>query len=105
MVDHETMHGLNLRFLKHDYPTDVLTFPLGESARVLEGEIVVNADYAADEAPGFGWPMQHELLLYVIHGALHLVDYDDKLPAAAAAMRAAERKYLQILGIQVPKDS
>lgn len=103
VVDNATMRQLNLRFLKHDYSTDVLTFPLSDSGKRLEGEIVVSAEYAAQSASDYGWSMDEELLLYVIHGALHLVDYDDKNPAAEQAMRTAERRYLGKLGIQIPK--
>lgn len=100
VVDNATIHELNRRFLQHDFPTDVLTFPLNDAHQDLEGEIVVSAEYAATEAPEYGWSVDEELLLYVIHGALHLVDYDDKTPAAESAMRAAERRYLAKLGIQ-----
>ena len=42
VVDDPTIHELNRRFLAHDYPTDVLSFVLEESAEALEGEIIVS---------------------------------------------------------------
>ena len=90
-VDDRTIHQLNRRYLDHDYPTDVLSFVLEEGPGTVEGEIIVSGDTAAASAPGYGWPAQDELLLYVIHGMLHLVGYDDKSPADAARMRQAER--------------
>ncbi|MFN7318494.1 MAG: rRNA maturation RNAse YbeY, partial [bacterium] len=41
-----------------------------------------------------GWPAQDELLLYVIHGMLHLVGMDDVEPHLRREMRMAEAKYL-----------
>jgi probable rRNA maturation factor len=101
IVDDRRMHELNRQYLEHDYPTDVLSFVLerDESAGSLDGEIIVSADYAAREATRFGWSADDELLLYVIHGCLHLLGHDDQTPEGAAAMRAAETKHLAAFGL------
>jgi len=98
VVDDKTMHGLNRRFLDHDFPTDVITFPLEEQDGYLEGEIVASLDTARREAGRFGWSAGDELLLYVIHGALHLVGYDDTTADAARQMREQERAMLAHFG-------
>jgi probable rRNA maturation factor len=95
IVDDATMHELNRRYLKHDYPTDVLSFVLENDEKHLEGEIIASIDTAAEVAGDLGLPPDNELLLYVIHGALHLVGYRDKSPDDIAAMRAAELRYLR----------
>jgi probable rRNA maturation factor len=105
VVDDPTIHELNRRFLAHDYPTDVLSFVLEESDDGLEGEIIVSADTATACAPRYGWSADNELLLYVIHGTLHLVGYDDHEPADIALMRAAEIRYLAQLGLRAGDDS
>jgi len=102
VVDDATIHELNRRFLAHDYPTDVLSFLLEEGGNLIEGEIIVSADTAATAAAKFGWSAENELLLYVIHGALHLVGYDDQSPADAALMRAQEARHLARFGLQLP---
>src|SRR5947209_17588936 len=91
------MHRLNRQYLQHDYPTDVLSFVLDQDARAksLDGQIIVSSDYAAREAPRYGWTVDDELLLYVIHGTLHLVGHDDTTTEAKAAMRQAEARYLR----------
>jgi len=99
-VDNSTIGQLNERYLQHDGPTDVLTFPLSESnARCLAGEIVVGAEVAQAQANSRGHPVEAELALYVIHGLLHLCGYDDQAAADAAAMRRRERHYLRELGL------
>lgn len=102
IVGDERMHELNRQYLAHDYPTDVLSFVFdrNETAGHLEGEIIASADYAAREAARYGWTTDDELLLYVIHGCLHLVGHDDQTPEGAAAMRAAETKHLAAIGLQ-----
>jgi probable rRNA maturation factor len=99
-VDNQTIHTLNKRYLDHDEPTDVLSFPLSEpGAARLSGELVVGAEVAAEQAAQRGHDVQAELALYVIHGLLHLCGHDDHDPADAAAMRERERHYLKLLGL------
>jgi probable rRNA maturation factor len=99
-VDNPTIHRLNQRYLRHDEPTDVLSFPLSDpSAAKLSGELVIGAEVAQAQAAERGHDVQAELALYVIHGLLHLCGYDDHNPADAAAMRDRERHYLRELGL------
>ena len=99
-VDDATIAGLNKRFLDHDGPTDVLTFPLSRpGAKKLEGEVVIGAEVAVREAAERGHDPNTELCLYVIHGVLHLCGHDDRTPKAAAAMRRKEREYLRQLNL------
>ena len=102
VVDDPTIHDLNRRFLDHDYPTDVLSFQLAPGPRNLEGEVIVSADTARSSAQRFGWSAWGELLLYVVHGTLHLVGYDDDTSKHQAAMRAQEQAHLAKVGLKVP---
>lgn len=102
VVDDSEIHQLNQQYLEHDYPTDVLSFLLSEEEELLEGEIILSADTAAREAAEYGWPTSHEMCLYVIHGVLHLVGYDDGTRAERDAMQAREDRYLSELGMTRP---
>jgi probable rRNA maturation factor len=99
IVDDETIHQLNRQFLAHDYPTDVLSFLLERAEDRLEGEVVASAETAHREAEQFGWSAADELLLYVVHGVLHLVGHDDTDALARSAMRDQERRYLSEFGL------
>jgi probable rRNA maturation factor len=99
IVDDPTIHRLNRDYLRHDCPTDVLSFVLQRADNALDGEVIVSADTAAAAAKRFGWTMADELLLYVIHGMLHLVGYDDQHPQALAEMRVKERQFLANYGL------
>jgi probable rRNA maturation factor len=104
-VDNATIHQLNKRYLNHDEPTDVLSFPLSEGKK-LHGELVIGAEVAKTQAGARGHDVAAELALYVIHGLLHLCGYDDKDEDAAAEMRKRERRYLRELGLPdiAPRD-
>jgi probable rRNA maturation factor len=97
-VDNPTIHRLNKRYLDHDEPTDVLTFPLSEGKK-LQGELVIGAEVAAEQAAARNHAVGAELALYVIHGLLHLCGQDDHTPEQAAAMRVRERLYLGKLAL------
>lgn len=99
------IHELNQRFLAHDEATDVLSFPLNQGDDWLEGEIVVSADTALDRAPEFHWSATEELILYVIHGTLHLVGYRDKTAEDCARMRQQEKYYLSRLDVRPTDDT
>jgi probable rRNA maturation factor len=78
----------------------VLTFPASPpGARKLEGDIAIGMEIAREYAADRGHEVQLELLLYVIHGCLHLCGHTDTNANSAAAMREKEREYLAKLGL------
>ena len=97
-VDDATIAGLNKRFLDHEGPTDVITFPYSRGKK-LEGEVVIGVEVAQREAAERGHDVNTELCLYVIHGTLHLCGYDDRDRKGAAQMRTKERAYLKQLNL------
>src|SRR6185369_7384171 len=99
-VDSVTIHRLNKRYLDHDEPTDVLSFPLSEpNSKKLTGELVIGVEVALEQAKERGHEVDAELALYVVHGLLHLCGYDDKSTASEKEMRARERHYLHELSL------
>ncbi|TWU01952.1 rRNA maturation RNase YbeY [Neorhodopirellula pilleata] len=98
------IHQINRQFLQHDYPTDVISFPYDLVPPRVEGELVVSLETAIAQATVAGWSIREELLLYVVHGTLHLVGYDDTTEPLRSEMRLAERTGLASLGIVPPMD-
>lgn len=96
LVDDAEIHRVNRDFLGHDYPTDVVSFVLNEDADggCLEGELVVSTETAKREARSHGWLPEDEVVLYVVHGLLHLCGYDDLTDDARPIMRQRERQVL-----------
>jgi probable rRNA maturation factor len=103
VVDAEQMRRLNLQYLQHDEPTDALSFATSRDPRRghLEGELIVCADVAAEAAAGQAWTWGAELVLYVVHAALHLDGYNDRTAGQRRRMQAAERRVLAALGLNV----
>lgn len=96
LISDVEIHSINSQHLQHDYPTDVISFDLTESDTVLEGEIIASVETADREAPQHGWLGDDELLLYVVHGMLHVVGLLDKTEPDILEMRAAEKHYLSM---------
>lgn len=91
------VHG---QFMDDPTVTDVITFPGDAPAggAPFAGEIVINVAQARREGPAHGQSARAELLLYLVHGWLHLAGHRDKSPAQAKAMRQAEARALASLG-------
>lgn len=100
---------LHAAFLADPSITDVITFE-GDPAHGVAGEICISADAALRHvsprrAPALSTPLSafrtaafsRELTLYLIHGWLHLVGYDDLQPAKKRVMRRAEARAMNIL--------
>lgn len=106
IVTDDTIQKMNKRFLDHDYATDVLSFPLSDSQHetdVLEGEIAISYDTAQRRAGEYGWGTENELLLYAVHGTLHLIGLSDQTVQERTLMRRAERNILARMNISIPE--
>ena len=103
VVDDSTIHAVNRDHLDHDWPTDVISFVLseGDDDR-LAGELIVSFETAARMAARDGVDAWTELVLYVIHGLLHLCGHDDLTEEGAAAMRVREGELLAGEGLSHP---
>jgi probable rRNA maturation factor len=100
VVTDAEIHLLNRSYLKHDYPTDVISFPLreGSDPDPLLGEVIVSADRARHEARQRGLAFEDELARYVVHGTLHLLGYDDREAEKRERMHARQEEILRKLG-------
>jgi probable rRNA maturation factor len=102
LVNDATMSDLHQRFMNIPGPTDVLTFELDHDDRtgkVTAGEIVICVPEAKRRCRENGQPIQNELLLYALHGMLHLSGYDDKTTAQYRRMHQAEDRILSRVGV------
>jgi probable rRNA maturation factor len=87
LVDRAVMARVHGNFLGDATETDVITFPYGE--------ILVCPAVARDQSPGHGLDVEQEVLLYALHGLLHLVGYDDTTPALVRRMARAQSRLLK----------
>ncbi|MFO0972295.1 MAG: rRNA maturation RNase YbeY [Phycisphaerae bacterium] len=100
VVRDAAMARLHRRWKDRAGPTDTLSFDLRDAPtdpRVC-GVVVVCADVARRVARRRGTPLAAELALYVVHGCLHLLGYDDARPADFRRMHRREDALLSELG-------
>ncbi|MFA6282010.1 MAG: rRNA maturation RNase YbeY [Candidatus Omnitrophota bacterium] len=93
--DNKFISKLNRKFFKKSQSTDVISFPLAdESCHGYLGEIVISVEEAKKVCDFYEKKWQEELTLYLIHGILHLVGYDDIKKKDRMAMEQKQEKIL-----------
>ena len=101
VVDDSRMAQLNGQYKQRSETTDVLAFDLRNSpADPIEADLVICRDEAARQASARGHDIRLELLLYAVHGLLHVLGYDDSKSDAAAIMHEREDQLLTSVGLE-----
>jgi len=100
IVDDTQIRKVNKQFLNQDLPTDCLSFNLSDNgtSSVKSFELIVNAEMAVKEANLRGHSSEAELALYITHGLLHNLGFDDSTQGQARKIHDAEDEILQQLG-------
>jgi len=104
VVGHDRITELKERYFGRKISTDVISFDLQEAVGDLEKkvrkdcEIVVNGQQAAEWAEAHGTEAEAELHLYIVHGLLHQLGYDDQTAEEAGEMHKKESQLLEELG-------
>ena len=101
LVNDKRMSELHEQFMNIAGPTDVLTFPLELDARgrAVTGDVAVCVPEARRRARENGNEVRNELLLYALHGMLHLCGFDDRTARGYERMHRTEDQILSRLGI------
>lgn len=102
-VDNNEIKKLNKRYFDSDEVTDVISFPLSNNKNFLCGEIIVSVETAVDTAGERSISIEGEIILYIVHGILHLLGYDDDNERDAGIMHKEESKILKVLGYDTPR--
>ena len=84
---------VNMKYLQHDYFTDIITFDYCEKNR-LNGDLFISVDSVRENSLFYGTEFSDELNRVIVHGILHLVGYDDHSEEDIAVMRSKEDYYL-----------
>jgi probable rRNA maturation factor len=89
-ITEDEMCRLHEEYLNDPKLTDVITFD-GDPTLDFAGEVLLSPDQARIQAPLFNTSFSAELLLYVVHGWLHLAGHDDTTEDALPKMKNAEQ--------------
>ena len=95
----EDLKGLNIRFLKHDYYTDVISFD--ETAdQVVSGNIAISVDRVKENATQIGVDFEEEMHRVMIHGVLHFIGFNDKTSSEKKEIREQEALALSMFHVK-----
>jgi probable rRNA maturation factor len=104
VVDSSLSSQVNRDYLRHAGATDVISFDLSDAGSTgISAQLVICGDVAAAEARSRGIAPQRELMLYVVHGLLHLMGYEDTTIRGAARMRARQEELLDAFMASRPR--
>ena len=93
----KTLNEINRHYLHHNTLTDIITFDLSETKKIITGEIYISIDRVQENADIYKVPLNKEIHRVMIHGVLHLCGYKDKNELQKKKMRKLEDYYLNRL--------
>ncbi len=95
-VDDKQIIELNQKYLNHNWITDVISFNLSEGENNF-GEIYICITQALRQAKEYGVSLTNEILRLAIHGAFHIIGFDDQTYSQQKEMRKLEDYYLGLI--------
>jgi probable rRNA maturation factor len=93
-INAEEIKEINTDYLNHKYSTDIITFNYSGSNSLLDGELYISVDDAKYFAGKYKVSLKEEIVRLVIHGILHLLNYDDHTKNDKFVMKQMENKLL-----------
>ncbi len=98
IVDNKEIKELNKVYRNIDEPTDVLSFSFKEALpkAFLLGEIILSQEMVIENAQKYGLSVGEETLKLIIHGLLHLIDYDHETIEEEKEMKYHENRLMEL---------
>ena len=93
-VDKNELRKINRKFLKHNYYTDIITFPYNSNKKSIEGELFISPETVKENGEIYCTGFKRELERVIIHGCLHLSGYKDVTKREKELIRRKENFYL-----------
>jgi rRNA maturation RNase YbeY len=94
-IHSDQITGINRDYLKHYSSTDIITFNYSGDHNLLDGELYISFEDADYNAKKFGVSKKNEYFRLVIHGILHMLDYDDLKKSDKLVMKKIENNLLK----------
>ncbi len=99
-LDDKSIKDYNKKYKSENRATDVLSFGIdrvGSGRKMPMGEIIISLDTAFKNSGIYATPFADEVVLYIIHGILHLFGYDDQCKRDSCAMAIKQKQILDRL--------
>jgi rRNA maturation RNase YbeY len=97
ILSDEELREINVKHLKSDYYTDIITFDYAEMPEEIEGELCISIDRVSENAEKFRVTKKEELYRVIIHGILHLAGENDHHKDEKERMQEKENQYLKLV--------
>jgi rRNA maturation RNase YbeY len=94
-ISAELITKINEEYLDHHYSTDIITFNYTMNHILLDGELYISVENADNNARRYGISAKYEYFRLVIHGILHLLNYNDLIKEDKMKMKRIENKLLK----------
>lgn len=96
LSDDSKLNELKKKYFSENVFTDVIAFNYNESNESLEGDIFISLDRVKENSLKYSDSLESELMRVLIHGALHLVGYEDNEEEKKKIMTNRENYYLKL---------
>jgi len=93
-INSKELRDINKEYLNHDYETDIITFNYSKKLQDIDGEILISFEEAMRNARKYKVTYGKELCRLVIHGILHLLNFDDNNKKNKKIMKRMENKLI-----------
>ena len=94
--DDEYLKNINVKYLGHDYYTDVISFDYS-TEQELVGDVFISIERVKENAKKFKVSFNEELFRVIIHGVLHLCGFNDKTDKEIKEIRKQENHFLSLI--------
>jgi rRNA maturation RNase YbeY len=98
-VSDEELYEMNVKYLNHNTLTDIITFNYVEN-EIVSGDIFISVDRVKENAVVFNVSFENELLRVMVHGLLHLMNYNDKTDEEQDLMTLKEDEKLKMFHVE-----
>ncbi len=98
-VSDEELYEMNVKYLNHNTLTDIITFNYVEN-EIVSGDIFISVDRVKENAVDFNVSFENELLRVMVHGLLHLMNYNDKTDEEQDLMTLKEDEKLKMFHVE-----
>jgi probable rRNA maturation factor len=83
---------INLKYLNHDFYTDIVTFDYKTNCLVVTGDMFISIDRVKENSELYKCDIDDEFLRVIVHGVLHLLGFNDSTGAEKSIMRSTENE-------------
>lgn len=93
-ISSSELREINQKYLKHDYNTDIITFNYSNKLKEIDGEILISFQEARLNAKKYKTKYDKEISRLIVHGLLHLLNYNDNNKKNRTLMKQIENKLI-----------